>query len=143
MRIRKTLTATLALSLLFSVAGFILGGTVNALATEAESEIPVVEEMEEEIHDPSGIGLPTATTEEISQWTERKGFEIIGVLQRFVQPFAIVVFIGCAILTLIGAFGNGKMVSKGLVGMITSLIMYVVVLYAPEIMDTFLNFVRT
>lgn len=97
----------------------------------------------EETEDPMDVGLPSVSTNDINDWTERKGFEVIGVLQKFVQPLAIVIFIGCAILTLIGAFGNGKMVSRGLLGMFISLIMYVVVLYAPEIMDVFLGFVRS
>lgn len=97
----------------------------------------------EESEGPMDVGLPTVSTDDINDWTERKGFEIIGVLQKFVQPFAIVMFIGCAILTLIGAFGNGKMVSRGLLGMFITLIVYVVVLYAPEIMDVFLGFVRS
>lgn len=93
----------------------------------------------EEIDD----GIPNVTMDEVSDWVDRKGFEIVGLLQRFVQPFAIIIFIGCAILALIGAFGNGKLVSSGILGMVIALVLYSVVVFAPELMDTFLNWVRS
>lgn len=88
-------------------------------------------------------GIPEVSTDEIAEWADRKGFEIVGLLQRFVQPFSIVIFIGCAILALMGAFGNGRLVSTGLLGMVISLVIYAVVLYAPEIMDGFLSWVKS
>lgn len=144
MTMRKNAVLGLIVLLFVSFAGFLsTAKTFEAHAAQSNYVDLVQEDMFETTNDPTDVGLPTASTDEISQWTERKGFEIIGLLQKFVQPFAIVIFIGCAIITLIGAFGNGKLVSKGLLGLFISLIMYVVVLYAPEIMDVFLNFVRT
>lgn len=87
-------------------------------------------------------GIPEVTMDDVSNWVDKKGFEIISVLQRFVQPFAIIIFIGCAILALIGAFGNNKLISNGILGMGISLVVYGIVLYAPEIMDGFLAWVR-
>lgn len=87
--------------------------------------------------------IPDVSVDEASSWVERKGFEVVGFLQKFIQPFAIIIFIGCAILTLLGAFGNGRLVSRGLLGMLIALVMYVVVLYSPEIMDIFLGWVMT
>ena len=100
-------------------------------------------EMFKEQEHPQDPGLPSVTVDDMNNWTERKGFEIIGVLQKFIQPFAIIIFIFSAIITLMGALGNAKQVSKGIVGMLISLVMYVVVLYSPEIMDFFLNWVRS
>lgn len=91
----------------------------------------------------SNAGLPDVSLDDASTWMERKGFEVIGFLQKFVQPFAIVIFILCGIMVLAGSFGNGRLVSRGLMGMFVSLIMYVVVLYAPEIMDVFLGWVQS
>jgi len=87
-------------------------------------------------------GLPTVTTDDITDWADRKGFEIIGFLQKIAQPFAIVVFIGSAFMSLFGILGNGHLVSKGVTGMIIAVIIYAVVLYAPEIMDIFLAWVK-
>ena len=88
-------------------------------------------------------GLPVVTIDDASNWMERKGFEVIGFLQKFIQPFAIIVFIFSGIMVLLGSFGNSKSVSQGLWGMFIALIMYVTVLYAPEIMDVFLGWVQS
>lgn len=87
-------------------------------------------------------GLPKATTDDIVDWADRKGFEIVGLLQKIAQPFAIMVFIGSAFMSLFGILGNGHLVSKGVTGMIIAVIIYVVVLYTPEIMDIFLAWVK-
>lgn len=88
-------------------------------------------------------GLPKVTIDDASTWVERKGFEVVGFLQKFIQPFAIIIFIGSGIISLVGAFGNSRLVSRGLIGMGIALVMYVVVLYAPEIMDAFLGWVSS
>ena len=88
-------------------------------------------------------GLPKVTADDITDWADRKGFEVVGFLQKFAQPFAIIIFIGSAFMSLLGVLGNGQLVSKGLTGMLIALVIYVVVLYAPEIMDVFLNWVRS
>lgn len=84
---------------------------------------------------------PKVSIDDASAWSERKGYEVISFLQRVVQPFAIIMFILFAFLVLVGAFGNGQLVSKGVWGMAIALVMYAVVLYAPEIMDVFLAWI--
>ena len=86
---------------------------------------------------------PEVTIDDASAWVDRKGFELIGFLQKFAQPFAIVMFIFCAFLTLLGAFGNGHLVGKGILGMSITLIVYALILYAPEIHDIFLGWLRS
>lgn len=107
--------------------------------TEKEKRNSIFEEAE----GPFDPGLPEVTIDDATNWIERKGFEIITLMQKFMQPFAIVIFIGSAIMALVGVFGKGKTVSKGLVGMFLALIIYAVGLYAPEIMDIFLSWVRS
>lgn len=127
---------------LMLVFAFLFNFSAVSFAEEAGKQKDNQDMFKEQTH-PRDAGLPDVTVDDMSIWTERKGFEIIGFLQKFIQPFAIVIFIFSAIITLIGALGNGKQVSRGIVGMFISLIMYVVVLYAPEIMDVFLNWVRS
>lgn len=98
---------------------------------------------DEEARAISNPGIPSVSSEQASSWIERKGFEIVGVLQTLVQPFAVIIFIGCALMALVGAFGNGSLVGKGLMGMMIACIMYAVALYAPEILDFFMEWVRT
>lgn len=104
---------------------------------------PTVDSMFEQTEDPLDPGIPEVSTEDVSNWVDKKGFEIVGVLQRFVQPFAIIVMIGCAFMVMIGVFGNSKLMTNGFIGMGIAMTIYVVVLYTPEIMDWFLAWVRT
>lgn len=80
-------------------------------------------------------GLPNVQIDQAKSWIERKGYQVVDVLQTFVQPFAIVVFIGCAMMSLLGAFGSSGLVVKGVIGMVIAVIMYAVVLAAPELLD--------
>lgn len=88
-------------------------------------------------------GLPEVSVDDAANWIERKGFEIIHLMQKFMQPFAIVIFIASAMMALVGVFGRGQTTSKGLIGMFLALIIYAVGLYAPEIVDIFLSWVRS
>ena len=80
-------------------------------------------------------GVPNVTMDDTKNWIERKGFDVISLLQKFGQPFSITIFIVCAFIALIGAFGNSQLIGRGILGMVIAILMYAVVLYAPEIMD--------
>lgn len=88
-------------------------------------------------------GVPVVTIDDATSWVERKGFEIVKFLQTVVQPFAIIIFIGCAFLALIGAFGNSSLIGRGVSGMLIAVIMYAVVLFSPEILGSIINWLQT
>ncbi|PLS19669.1 hypothetical protein CVD28_04435 [Bacillus sp. M6-12] len=83
------------------------------------------------------------TIGEAEKWAERKGFEVVHLLQKVVQPFAIIIFILSAFMSLAGSFGNSQLVGRGIFGMFIAVIMYAVVLYAPEIMDSVLGWLTS
>lgn len=85
----------------------------------------------------------TVTIQETEKWAERKGFELVHLLQKVVQPFAIIIFIISAFVAMAGGFGNSQLVGRGLWGMTIAVIMYAVVLYAPEIMDSVLGWLTS
>jgi hypothetical protein len=80
-------------------------------------------------------GIPDVKIGEAQKWIEKKGFDIVSLAQTFVQPFAVVLFILCAMLSGVGAFGNSNLLSKGIMGMMISILVYAVVLSAPELMN--------
>lgn len=90
----------------------------------------------------SNGGLPSVKADEASTWVERKGMDVVHLLQTFVQPFAIIMFIFGALMTLVGAIGNGNLVGKGLIAMMIASVMYAVVLFAPQLLDFFLAWVK-
>lgn len=141
-KINKIFVLLIIFTFLFSIPlTAFASDTDNPLEDDRDLE-ERTEEMFPNSEESDDVGLPEVTLDDANTWIERKGFEIIGFLQKFAQPFAIVVFIFSGLMVLVGAFGNGKLVSKGVFGMFITLIMYVVVLYAPEIMDVFLGWVQ-
>lgn len=137
---KKVITSILILSLLFLFNLTVFAEQSNEfLNKETTPEDSMFSDNRYYVIDD---GLPKATTDDIVDWADRKGFEIVGLLQKIAQPFAIMVFIGSAFMSLFGILGNGHLVSKGVTGMIIAVIIYAVVLYTPEIMDIFLAWVK-
>jgi hypothetical protein len=89
------------------------------------------------------VELPKTSMDDILNWATTKGNEIIYVLQIFCQPFAIIIFIIAAFMTLIGCIGKSDMVGKGVWGMVLSVVVYAAVLYAPVILQSFVGWVAS
>lgn len=89
------------------------------------------------------VSLPQTSMDDILNWATTKGNEIIYVLQIFCQPFAIIIFIIAAFMTLIGCIGKSDMVGKGVWGMVLSVVVYAAVLYAPVILQSFVGWVAS
>lgn len=87
--------------------------------------------------------MPVVTTDDVLQWAVTKGNEIIYLLQVICQPFAIIIFIIAAFITLVGAIGKGDLVGKGIFSMIISCVVYAAALYAPVILQTFVGWVAS
>lgn len=87
--------------------------------------------------------IPTVTIDDLVNWANRKGFEVIHFLQSLFYPFAIIIFIVSAFLTLLGSISSGDMAGRGLMGMISASVLYAVVLYSPLIMQTFVGWVAS
>lgn len=83
--------------------------------------------------------IPVVNIDDITNWTNRKGFEVIHFLQAIIQPFAIIIFIISAFLLMIGSLGNAQMSGRGVCGMVTSVVVYSLVLYAPLFMSVFVG----
>lgn len=87
--------------------------------------------------------LPTVTSSDILNWATTKGNEVIYILQVIAQPFAIVIFIIAAFMTLIGCVGKSDMIGKGVLGMCLSLVVYAAILYAPVLLQAFSGWVAS
>ena len=85
--------------------------------------------------------IPTVYIDDIVEWTNRKGFEIVHFLQIIIQPLTIIIFIIAAFLLLFGSIGSGEVAGRGLFGMVTSVVVYALVLYAPLIMNLFVGWI--
>lgn len=85
-------------------------------------------------YDPNGE-VPSVTIDQATNWADRKGKDATNFLQVGGQWFAIIMFIVSAVMTLFGAIA-GK-VSKGLIGIFFSIIMYTGITFAPMLIDFF------
>lgn len=114
---------------------------VNRLSKNAgeDSELS----MAEKIYSSYSDVVPVVTTDQMVEWILRKGNEIISILQVFAQPFAIIIFIISAAICLIGSLTKGNMTSKGLMGMISSALLYAAVLYAPLLVNVVSGFLAS
>lgn len=83
--------------------------------------------------------LPDVSIDDLIDWSNRKGFEIIKFLQTFIQPFAIIIFMIAAIMVLIGSIGNSQLATKGMMGLVMSVISYSCCLYAPQILSVLVS----
>ena len=85
--------------------------------------------------------IPHVTIDQISERFYRKGFELIHMAQKLVQPFAVLIFIIGALMTLVGSLGNGQLSGKGFCAMSFSVFVYAGVLYSPVIMESLVSWV--
>lgn len=79
--------------------------------------------------------LPEVSIDQATDWADRKGGDATNFLQVGGQWLAIIVFIISAVLTMFGAIA-GK-VSKGLIGIFLSIVMYTGITFAPMLIDFF------
>lgn len=79
--------------------------------------------------------LPSVSMQEANDWADEKGQDATSFLQVIGQWFSIIIFIICAVLSLIGAIGGRA--SKGVVGMLIAIVMYAGITYAPALIQFF------
>lgn len=71
-------------------------------------------------------------------YVERKLFDVVGFFQSFIKPLTYVTFIISAITILFGVVSNSKKgLTLGILGMIVSVVIYVSVVFAPQIVEYF------
>ena len=77
------------------------------------------------------------TLNKAEDYVDSKLGDVVGFLQSFVRPFTYVMFIISAITILIGIVAGSKHKFAGLLGMAFSILVYVSVTFAPQIVDYF------
>lgn len=76
--------------------------------------------------------------EKAEDYVERKLFDVVGFFQSFIKPLTYVTFIISAITILFGVVSNSKKgLALGILGMIVSVVIYVSVVFAPQIVEYF------
>lgn len=133
----KLFVVTLLLGVLVLPLYYI--NTINVGATSRVAPIELIDEDETTNTNESTQEdlLPSVTMDEAINHLEGKVFDVVKLLQVIGKPFCIVAFIICAILTLLGTFGQSGYVMKGLVGMFICAVAYTCILFSPQIVNFF------
>ena len=79
------------------------------------------------------------TLEKAEDYVDNKLGDVIGFFQSAIKPFTYVTFILSAIMLLLGVVTGSKNKFYGLLGMAFSVLVYVGLMYAPQIVDYFSN----
>lgn len=80
-------------------------------------------------------------SEKVSQWINFKASSIIDVLQTIGIWLCFGVFIICGFKTVVGVFGKGDKIGKGVTGMIIAAICFVIIQYADVVFKCLLDFI--
>lgn len=132
--------------ILFTLA-FLLLGNISVFAAPAKSKVTQQSigftREEERSKTDIDTGLPSVSSDQIAAYGERKGGEVIGILQTWGQPILIGAFILGALMTVFGFFSKSGTTRAGLGAMFFAALAYCVIMYAPEIMDAILGWARS
>lgn len=97
---------------------------------------------DEAVNNAINEAAPMVTIDEAEEWSERKGFEIVGFLQSIAEPFTVIIFIVGGFLFIVGTLGKSSLAAKGLITMAFAGIGYASILYAPDLLSSFLYWIR-
>ena len=81
-----------------------------------------------------GVEGGGATVEDVKEYVDTKSGSILSLLQHAAEPILVIAFILFAFMAVLGIFGNGSLVGRGIFGMAMSGIAYTLVLYSADIM---------
>ena len=117
--------------------------------TEADEEEIVVEEDQEEettldrILGMEDIAAEKIDTEDIEKYIDKKGGEIVGLVQKVFAYIAAIFFLVSLVYTIIGVFGTGNKVAKGVVMMLVSAIAFIGIYFGPQILIWFKDYMSS
>lgn len=77
--------------------------------------------------------LPEVTTDDMQNWVNRKGGELISIITRVVQVASIIGFVLCIVLIVIGAVGNSRTLVGGVIGLVFCCLGFTAATMAPQI----------
>lgn len=134
---KKIFTLMLLLMMVgaFSISSFALGevpATTESLGTLYDNYAP-----SPDIND----DIPRVTVDDATNWIDKKGNDIIILIQRIAQYAAIFIFVLGAIVAMFGSLGNARTAGMGLWAMGLSLVLFAFAMFAQEIMAAFLSWV--
>lgn len=81
--------------------------------------------------------IPSVNATDANNWAKRKGGDVIGFFTTLAQPLSVIIFIISAILVGIGAVAKSDWFKRGIFGMAIAIVMWTAVVFAPELIQFF------
>lgn len=83
--------------------------------------------------------------DDATDYIEKKGYQLIGAIQKVAKPITLVVMVGCGLMAVISGLGGGA--NKGGSGSwmwaaVVSALCYTAVVFSPVILDLIVNFMQ-
>lgn len=118
-------------------------GSINTQVDKQQNFNTTIKDVKEVDYTDTTDLLPDVSIDDAVEWGQRKSYEIIHLMQTFVQPICVIAFIISAFLFLFGTVANNNLASQGLMGLFCSAIVYALVMFAPVIVQTFTAWVAS
>lgn len=109
------------------------GGVMQRSSTQSTIK---TDEQGREYYSPEGE-FESVNAVDASNWAKRKGDDLVGFFTTVAQPLAVLIFIASAIMLAVGALAKGDWFKRGLLGMAIAIVMWTAVVFAPELIQFF------
>lgn len=83
----------------------------------------------------NGVGTSGEGLDKAEKYVSTKMLDVVSFLQAIIKPFIYITFMISAIMIILGIVGGSKSKFKGLLGMAFSVLVYIAVAQAPQIID--------
>lgn len=121
----------------------IVDQNASGIATSASPEKTIqVDENGNKYYSPSGE-FSNVNAVDANNWAKEKGGDIIGFMTTVAEPVAVIIFILSAIMLAVGALAKGDWFKRGLFGMALAIGMWTAVVFAPELIQFFSEWLST
>lgn len=121
----------------------IVDGTSDNIATRpsGSSTIKTTEDGKQ-YYSPTGE-FSNVNAVDANNWAKKKGGDLIGFFTTMAEPLAVIIFILSAVMMAVGALAKGDWFKRGVVGMAIAVVMWTAVVFAPELIQFFSEWLST
>lgn len=115
----------------------IVDSNANNVAKSAQPEKTIqTDENGKQYYSPSGE-FSNVNAKDANNWAKEKGGDIVGFFTTIAEPVSVLIFILGAIMMAVGALSKGDWFKRGVFAMALAIVMWTAVVFAPELIQFF------
>lgn len=109
----------------------------RGVATKADSSKSIKKDANgNQYYSPDGE-FSNVNAVDVNNWAKAKGGDAVGWITTLAEPLSIIIFIASAIMMAVGALSKGDWLKRGIFGMALAVIMWTAVVFAPDLIHFF------